>query len=217
MSPFSLSTWVRSLGWSSKYQVWHINQNPTIDRQIMVMVSGQKSANWRICPWLQMGKCRLVCWGVAMLWTRWNFFWEVPTLYSIYLDLKKVSGSGVHIDVQNSTKSGGINEVFKYTCWLVTLGTRGYVSWHSYRRSFMSTKLRMRWRFVGNKNVWQIIIIFFHFIRSMGGCCLVFRTLTQCSFMWCPTYSGLASLTALSRIWRSLSHWLTLFFFLSVF
>ena len=33
---------------------------------------------------------------------------------TIYFDLKKVSG--VHIDVQNSTKSGGINEVFKYTC-----------------------------------------------------------------------------------------------------
>ena len=26
-------------------------------------------------------KCRLRCWGVARLWSTWNFFWEVPTLY----------------------------------------------------------------------------------------------------------------------------------------
>ena len=33
---------------------------------------------------------------------------------TIYFDLKKVSC--VLINVQNSRKSGGINEVFKYTC-----------------------------------------------------------------------------------------------------
>ena len=53
MSPLLLSTWEWSSGWSPKYQVWHINQNPNIDWQLMVMFSGPKSTNHKICPLLR--------------------------------------------------------------------------------------------------------------------------------------------------------------------
>ena len=79
MLVLSLSTWSWSSRWPSKYHVWHINQNPTIDRHLMVMFLGPKMHFYRILPMLWGGKCRLRCWGVANLWLTWNFFWDLLT------------------------------------------------------------------------------------------------------------------------------------------
>ena len=67
MLMMSLSTWSGSSRWPPKYHVWHINQNPTIDRHLLVMVTGPKMHFSKFHPCSERGKCRLRCWGVPPL------------------------------------------------------------------------------------------------------------------------------------------------------
>ena len=52
MLVLSLSTWSGSSSWLPKCHVWHINQNPTIDRHLLVIVLGPKMHFYRILPML---------------------------------------------------------------------------------------------------------------------------------------------------------------------
>ena len=108
MPPLLLSTWEWSSGWSPKYQVWHINQNPTIDRQLMVMFSGPKSANCKICPLLQSEN---VGWGAGVFPTSdWAEIFFGKSQHYIFSAKKGFRGAHQSLKFK---KKWGNNSLFK--------------------------------------------------------------------------------------------------------
>ena len=119
MLVLSLSTWSGSSSWLPKCHVWHINQNPTIDRHLLVIVLGPKMHFYRIFPMLWGEN---VGWGAGVFpasdWCEIFF----GTSWHIYLMIK-IGFTLTHWNFKYQ-KNWGINWCFRTSCWLINLGSR---------------------------------------------------------------------------------------------